>query len=234
MTETRLPADGRTGLGIERLETRDVPSAASATYVTHLYQDLLGRAPDADGLTAWVNVLDSGSLSRAQVADDIQDSTEYRTGLINSYYQNILGRAADAAGFNAYMAKLQAGVSRDTLLASFYGSEEFFNRVGREPSIYVSQLYSQILRRTASDAEVGYWTSVLAQNGGDRTAVAVQFLNSAEFKQGEVIAAYSHFLQRQPDPTGFVEWGSQRVAGVSVESMAVMFMASDEYYNRPL
>ena len=232
MTENRVHSDGRPGLGIERLEARDVPSAASAAYVTHLYQDLLARDPDADGLTVWVNALDSGSLSRTQVADDIQDSTEFRTDLINSYYQNILGRAADTAGFNDYMAKLQAGVSRDTVLASFYGSEEYFNRAGRNPPTYVSHLYSQILGRAGSDAEVGYWTSVLAQNNGDRTAVASLFLASTEYRQDEVTAAYSHFLQRQPDSKGFVDWGSQRASGVSVEAMSVMFMASDEYYNR--
>jgi len=264
MIRTRSHANGRPRLGLEQLESREVPAslissdpmftvpsagvvtfanvgpaapaavtpAANSTFVTHLYQDLLGRNADAAGLALWVNALNSGALSRAQVADGFQSSTEFRTDLITSYYTNILGRAPDAGGFNTFLGQLQAGVSRDSIRASFFGSQEFFNRVARDPTVLVGQLYAQILGRQGSAAEQLYWTSVMVQNGGDRTAVASLFLSSSEYQQNEVALAYSAFLHRQPDSQGFALWASQRAGGMSVETMSIQFMASDEYYNR--
>lgn len=217
-------------LGVETLESRDVPSTAS--FVTHMYQDLLGRNPDSGGFVDWVTAIDSGAISRARAADSFLNSTEFRAKLITSYYQNILGRAPDAAGFNDYMNQLAAGVTRDALQASFFGSEEFYNRVGRNPSNFVSQLYLQILGRAASGPEVALWTNALAQTNGNRYAVAVQFLTSLEYKQDEVVSAYSVFLHRQPDVQGFNDWTAARSFGLSVETMSVFFMASDEYFVR--
>src|SRR5262249_12785043 len=46
-------------------------------FVTGLYQDVLGRAPEADGLTAWVRALHDG-LPRSQAARAVWESAEHR------------------------------------------------------------------------------------------------------------------------------------------------------------
>ena len=45
-------------------------------YVTNLYQDILGRAPDPSGLQNWTTALSSGRLSQQQVANEIATSPE--------------------------------------------------------------------------------------------------------------------------------------------------------------
>ncbi len=51
--------------------------ASNEAYVTSLYRDLLGRAPDADGLAAHLAGLEGGN-SRAQLRDVFLGSDEYR------------------------------------------------------------------------------------------------------------------------------------------------------------
>ena len=44
-------------------------------FVTQLYLDLLDRSPDPGGLNFWVNLLNSGAQSRAQVASSFFNSS---------------------------------------------------------------------------------------------------------------------------------------------------------------
>jgi hypothetical protein len=80
---------------------------------------------------------------------------------------------------------------------------------------------------------VSHWLNVLAQNNGDRTAVARQFLNGAEYHQDQVALAYVAYLDRLPDAPGFVDWNTQLNAGMPIETMTVLFLASNEYYAKP-
>ena len=52
-------------------------------FITLLYQNAFGRAPDSAGLTAWVNLLNSGT-PRAQAAEQFADYVDGRTHLANS------------------------------------------------------------------------------------------------------------------------------------------------------
>jgi Ca2+-binding RTX toxin-like protein len=49
-------------------------------FVTLLYQNVLGRAPDAGGLASWKNLLDAGTQTRTQVVTGFSESAEYITG----------------------------------------------------------------------------------------------------------------------------------------------------------
>lgn len=64
-----------------RMSTGQAPSAYAGdaqAFVSGLYWELLGRAPDAGGLAAWVQALQSGQLTDAQVRQGFLDSPEYR------------------------------------------------------------------------------------------------------------------------------------------------------------
>jgi len=52
-------------------------------FITLLYQNAFGKAPDSAGLTAWVNLLNSGT-SRASAAEQFADYVDGRTHLANS------------------------------------------------------------------------------------------------------------------------------------------------------
>ena len=55
------------------------PGTNYSPYVTNLYQDILGRAPDPSGLQNWTTALSSGRLSQQQVANEIAASPEATT-----------------------------------------------------------------------------------------------------------------------------------------------------------
>ena len=54
-----------------------LPVDPNVAVVTGLYETLLDREPDPGGLAYWVNLLDSGTLTLAQVQNDFVTSQEY-------------------------------------------------------------------------------------------------------------------------------------------------------------
>jgi hypothetical protein len=73
-------------------------SSDVTTFVSNLYQDLLGRGVDASGLTYWSDLISTQKLSRSAFALSLADSQEYANSLVSAQYLLILGRAADASG----------------------------------------------------------------------------------------------------------------------------------------
>jgi hypothetical protein len=94
-------------------------------FVTALYDDVLARDPDANGLTYWESQLSSG-MSRTAVAASFLFSTEYRTDLVNGYYETFLRRVSDSDGLNYWVARLAAGASDESVISNFLGSAEFY------------------------------------------------------------------------------------------------------------
>jgi hypothetical protein len=69
-------------LAYERLEDRLALNAT--TFVKALYNDLLGRTADSNGLSYWVGQIQNNGLSNQQVATDIWRSTEHRKDEVKS------------------------------------------------------------------------------------------------------------------------------------------------------
>ena len=86
------------------------------TQVSQLYVALFGRAPDAEGLAFWTQML-AGGASVADVANTMYATDPARSfyplfltnqEIVASFYQNVLGRPADAEGLAYWTAKLNA------------------------------------------------------------------------------------------------------------------------------
>ena len=102
-------------------------------YVTLLYNNVLGRAPDAAGLANWVNALNNGTLTRGQVLLGFSESAEYiqtsgNKVFVVMMYVGMLRRAPEQAGFDNWVAFLNAGNSRLTLIQGFLDAPEYHNR----------------------------------------------------------------------------------------------------------
>lgn len=95
----------------------------NADFLTALYRDILNRAPDSAGFTAWQNAL-AGGLSRSAVAAAFLGSEEYQRDLVSSYYQEFLGRNPDPEGWSAWVQAMQAGLTDQSVLAAILGSAE--------------------------------------------------------------------------------------------------------------
>ncbi|MGJ8596101.1 DUF4214 domain-containing protein [Sulfitobacter sp.] len=66
-------------------------SLNNGDFVELLYNNVLGRSSDAQGFANWVGALDSGSLSRAEVARGFTQSPEYRNNSDVDFY-NYVGK----------------------------------------------------------------------------------------------------------------------------------------------
>ena len=90
-----------------------------ASNVARLYYGLLGRAPDANGLTGWTNLLKQGA-SLDSVVQGFMNSAEYQNShagmtdaqFIDSLYVNALGRHAEPSGLQGWMNALTGGTSQ--------------------------------------------------------------------------------------------------------------------------
>jgi len=202
---------------VERLETRDVPSAAQFAvasaivhsqenfndFVTFEYNHLLRRAPDPNGLNHWVFEMQTG-MSPEQVEAGFASSPEYLLDhgndpavFVNGLYNDLLGRAPDSAGFNDWLARLQTGSSAFAVALGFARSPE-------RQTMVIRQDYADFLGRLARSDEIAAWLSVF-QQGANRADVATGFVNSDEFFADAgrnastfIVHAYQDVLARTP------------------------------------
>jgi hypothetical protein len=104
--------------------------ADTAAYLTGLYADVLGRAPEPVGLDRWQQAVEGG-LSRAAVADAFLRSAEADRQAVDRYYADYLGRAGSAAEVAGWVGALQGGLTPEQVAVVFLASDEFYNRAAR-------------------------------------------------------------------------------------------------------
>ena len=81
-----------------------------ADFLTGVYKDQLGRAPDEGGMTFYTNALTSGQRTMDDVIREINQSLEgqnFDTQLITSEYRTELGRNPEQEGYSYWMSRLQ-------------------------------------------------------------------------------------------------------------------------------
>lgn len=155
-----------------------VAGAAEQALITHYYQSLLRRAPDAGGLAYWdseaTRMRNAGQEPReAFLAMAIQfiESAEYRAfnrdnaGFVTDLYQAFFARAPDAGGLAYWTGLIAQGLPRGVVLSSFLFSTEFNQyttaRLGtvnaRPEGTTVIDFYRGYLVRLPDDGGLSYW-----------------------------------------------------------------------------
>jgi hypothetical protein len=131
------------------------------TVVTELYEHVLGRGPDADGLAYWVARIQAGDRV-ATVAVSIYGSQEYwvrassaRDTYVRALYRDILDRAPDGDGLQYWVGRLAGGTPRWVVARALFLSAEARGR-------RVGGLYGELLGRRAAADERDYWVGRLA------------------------------------------------------------------------
>lgn len=170
---------------------------SNADFVLQIYRNVLGRAPDAAGLTYWRDALDSGRSTRGVTLASVSESAENKTLMAPSLatgiwdrnetaaqvarlYASGLGRAPDEAGLASWMRGLRSGETVLSVAANIVRSPEFraaYDVLGSQD--FVQALYRNTLGRAGDGAGVAYWAAVL--NGGtSRADVLFAFSESPE------------------------------------------------------
>jgi hypothetical protein len=210
-------------------------SDPNQAYVASLYSSVLNRAPDPAGLQAWVQALDAGTVSYAQVAAGFWGSVEHWGLVVDELYLTLLHRAADPSGRAAWTnALLMGAVSEAQASVLFVTSPEYTGSHLNNQS-YVIGLYNDVLgrNRAITSAEVALWQGQLDSRALSRAAVASLFVNSEEDILKGIAADYLTLLGRSASPAELQVWWQAIAAGqVDPDLIPVVMLCSPEYVQK--
>lgn len=182
----------------EEYTTRFGPVAAEsdAGFVEELYEGVLGRAPDSEGLANWVAALQNG-MSRADVALGFALSDENLSSIEEvisagifvpnqeaseaaRFYHGILDRAPDGPGLQYWTGLIEGGESLSGVAALFLASEEYQAATGGlDDESFVTALYQNSLGRAPDPGGFDTWLEAL-ELGASRADVATGIIQNAE------------------------------------------------------
>ncbi len=105
-------------------------SLADAQFVSRVYANVLGRAPDAAGLAFWTERLASGAMTRGEVMLGFSESAEnglrsYNRIFVTMIYYGMLRRVPEPSGFDYWVENLGAGVPTLNLINAFLLAPEY-------------------------------------------------------------------------------------------------------------
>ena len=110
-------------------------------YINQLYISVIGRAPDSQGKTWWINSLTAGLFTRQSVVAAFVAAPEVQTairGNVTMAYHMVLGRTPDAAGMAWWMNELSNGStipSLDAIQNRFRQSQEYIDNGSQDRNI---------------------------------------------------------------------------------------------------
>lgn len=198
-------------------------------FVKAAYFDVLGRVPDATGLSYWVGRVGAG-MSRAEFSNYFNNSDEYRMNKIIQAYQLAFNRAPDPSGADYWLNAMRRGqISPEDIYSTFLFSDEmFYVHGGGTNEGYVTAMYRSLLTREPDAGGLNYWATRLAQ-GSPRRSVSDSIWYSPERYDLRVIQSYQAFLGRTPGAGEIAYWsGVARSQGTT--AMRTGLMSSGEYW----
>ena len=228
-------------------------------FVARLYEYILQRRPDGDGLNAWTDVLKSGREQGAKVAQGFIESPEFQsrrmddTTYLTILYKTFLNRKPDAAGLKAWQAVLDSGLSRMHVFRGFAESKEFTEicqRYGIQRGYailnapmdqnegvtkFVVRCYRLCLGREADEDGLNAWCNALLNGQNTAKEVAYGFFFSDEFKRKNlthkeyITLLYNVLMDRNPDSSGLDSWRKLLDDGYTSENIFNQFADSIEF-----
>lgn len=210
------------------VNTQTPPANGNQAYIDDLYFTLLGRHAGSDGLAYWQQQM-SGGATRAQVAQDIWDSTEHRQLEVQQYYHTYLNRAAESTGLAFWVNRFINEGLTERQAAYFFTISPEYQADHTSNSDYINSLYQDMLLRTPSASELSGWQTAMS-GGQSRFQVSTEFAKGQEAATRIVDAFYYNFLHRVPD-SGAQDLITGLVAGTTTaEKAGVNILASDEFF----
>jgi hypothetical protein len=196
-------------------------------FLGSVWQDLLGRDITRSEKASMLDFLDSGG-SRAQVAQIVLNSGEYRTKLAQSLFQQFLGRAAAQTEVNFFLSALQQGVTVEQLIAVIVGSDEYYQNRGGTNNGFLEQLYNDLLGRPIDEGSLASFTDLL-NRGGSRQQVALFILGGSEYRSNQIQSFFKTFLERQAIDSEIDFLLALWQQGARREQIIAQIIGSEEY-----
>ena len=228
-------------------------------FVIRLYQKIMDRNYDTDGLHFWTNRLLNKQNTAAQVVERFMASDEFKQkNLTNQQYIEILydvcmNRKSDSEGLAYWKDFLDNGASRNFVLNGFIRSAEFdgiCNNYGIERGIvilteprdqrinltmFVSRLYREGLGRKIDVDGLNYHTNEILSKRVSPIQTARNFILSQEFvnkkltDEDYIKILYRTYMGRDYDQEGLNYHKNRLRTGVSRETLLINFSESPEF-----
>ncbi len=199
-------------------------------WLAQLYQDVLRRAVDGNGLASWSSHLDQG-MTRQQVVLAITASQEYRELVVRDLYRTYLRREAEPGGLNAFVGFLRGGGTVERAAAAIIGSPEYFTNNGGTNDAWLTAVYRGVLNRAVDPPGRSAHLAGLAA-GFTRQRIAAVILTSDENRRLVVQSFYQTYLRRGPDPNGLNAHVAALNQGARQEQVIAVIAGSAEYFAR--
>jgi hypothetical protein len=207
------------------------PVTDGEALVRAAYADFLDRTPQGLEIMEDPIALDTGTTTRRAVVTRLAGSEEWVATIVDGLYTDTLGRPGDAAGRAFWIDAIRTGrVTVAKAAAGFYASQEYVDGIGGGTlPTWISDLYTKVLGRTATNADRSYWVGQVAVRG--RGWVALQIFQSRESAATRVQGLYQALLGRAAEPSAVTYWGPRVVARGDI-ALAVDLASSPEYLAR--
>ena len=171
---------------------RTYGSLNNTEFVRLIYNNVLGRNPDANGLAHWTGLL-NGGMSRAEVTAGFIESTEFvritgtdapyggDQGPVRRLYLAFFGREGATSDVTYWSGQVSGGTSLTSIADFFSTSTEFGNKYGSlTDAQYVSLVYLGVLGRNPDPGGYDFWMAQL-NAGRSRGSMMLEFSQSTEF-----------------------------------------------------
>ncbi len=218
----------------------------NAQFVQSLFEDLVGRAPDAAEETPTsIDFLKANS--RDKLAAVVADTEEFRAYWTQNFYQTWLGRAASQSEATASAAQLEAG-GIATLASSVLASPAYFQKAGGSQSGWQNAVGATL--QGAGGGEVapvpavpvdypappqmptGTMPTGAVSGNASRAPMVQALLSSPEYFAGTVQKLYANFWGRAATPAEAGQWLGELQNGATSDQILLGVLTSDEYFNR--
>ena len=200
-------------------------SQGTQAFVERMYEVVLGRKPDSQGLKNWTSQLNSKKKTAADIIDGFFFSDEYKgkkksnKEMVTDCYKAMLDRSPDSTGMETWKKRLDIGMTIQAVCKGFVGSDEFKGLCRKygidsgsvklrnvrdenyERTFFVYRLYLNCLNRQPDTSGLENWCKNI-KNGYTGTKTAEGFLYSKEFRgnlydsEGDIFKKYVDVLYR--------------------------------------
>lgn len=139
--------------------------ASNIEFLTHVYENLWGRDPDASGLAYWAEQMEDG-LSSGEVMSQMLTSPDFEQSYMDLgiAYRVLLDKNPDKDGLHFWSNALKQGLPLNSFIDFVFNETGFLeNYPYLTNQGFVEILYQKALGREADTGGLVYWTGMLDQ-----------------------------------------------------------------------
>ena len=174
-----------------------VAKSSNSTWLTDLYQTVLGRPADNQGFGYWATQL-AMNASRQGVAANFVFSTEALQNAVSNAYHQILGRNADTGGISFWSTSMKNGMTFDQLEIQLAASPEYagqFANAALPTSTQTDTIDSRVTSAsmqasdyyTTATPSIPFVSNVAGVSG--RAYIQIDFNNDGQFTGNELFGS---------------------------------------------